>query len=148
MVAEFFLNMMVIIINLLIKIILDKSIKLFIYRSLFTKNEAISGGGIFWLKRIPFFQLVNFNENLADYGHNIASYPIRILFEVFEKHENEILQIYSSKNNQSEAFLKNLSPGNPLPLILRFSLVDIDGEIVKTANGFLHQFFSSYLIIF
>jgi hypothetical protein len=96
-----------------------------------------------WFNKLPLIEVVYFKKNIADYGNDIASKPSRILLEVLKKFENETRLIYSSKNNRFPAILDNISPGNTIPYILKFSLVDIYGEIVKTANGLFNFYIFS-----
>lgn len=127
-------------------IVLDLSVKTNIINSTFIKNKArLNGGGIHWLMRKPDFLGNYFSENNAIYGKDISSYPTRLIFEIFEKNGEEMILLYSSKMNPIQAVLKNISPGKPIPFILRFSLVDVYGEIVKSAERFFLIFFKIYL---
>lgn len=58
---------------------------------MFIKNEAENGGGIKIIKNLPVLNNGNkFMNNIAIYGEDLASYPIRVALESFDK---------SKKNN-------------------------------------------------
>ena len=64
---------------------------------MFIKNEAENGGGIKIKKKLPVLKDGNkFIHNTAIYGEDLASYPIRIALESFDK---------SKKNNDVNRYL-------------------------------------------
>ena len=113
---------------------LDVSVKTNIVNSTFIKNKALfDGAGIQWLKRKPYILNNYFSENDAIYGKEISSYPTRLILEIFELNGEEKILLYDSKKNPNQAIIKNINPGKNIPFILRFSLVDVYGEIIKSA---------------
>ena len=106
-----------------------------IRKCIFDNNNGLKeGGAISWFGRSPNIEENNiFVRNLAAYGANISSYPVKLGIEIFEK--NGFKKIYSFKFNSSIAKLGNISSGNILPYQIIVYILDVYGQIVGTANG-------------
>lgn len=79
------------------------------------------GGSIYYSKKRPLFFENEFNNNSAEYGENIASYPIRI----------------KSSENSTYFMIKNVIPESRSPIIsnLSFFLLDYDEQITSFVCG-------------
>lgn len=79
------------------------------------------GGSIYYSKKRPRFFNNEFENNSAEYGENIASYPIRI----------------KSSENSTYFILENVIPQAKRPLIsnLSFVLLDYDDQITIFVSG-------------
>ena len=106
-----------------------------ISKNYFINNKAtIDGGGIKWAGFTPFFSENYYDLNKAQYGNNIASYPIKMRLEIFENIQNSSKLIYSSNENII-LNLYEINPGNKIQFHLVFSLLDIYEETVVTQKG-------------
>lgn len=110
----------------------------------FLNNKALSeGGAIKWNDERPYFFNNSFENNSAIYGENIASFPIRMILNFYNKsnfsdvkyklpNKNEILWNISHQN----VSLSNISSGNSIPYVLEFIVLDVYGQIVNLDEGF------------
>lgn len=106
-----------------------------IRKCIFNNNHGLKeGGAISWLGKSPNIEdNNNFVNNLAEYGANISSYPVKLGIEIFEK--DGFKKVYSYKLNSSIAKLNNISSGNILPYQIVVYILDVYGQIVETVNG-------------
>ena len=99
-----------------------------------------------WNDEKPVFVNNTFENNSAIYGENIASFPIRMIFNFFNKsnfsrttylppNRNEILW----NNTHSNISLSNISSGNSIPYVLEFIVLDVYGKIVNLDEGFMNN---------
>lgn len=94
-----------------------------IINNTFERNNAFKeGGAVKYLSNRPIFQNNTFLNNSAYYGNDVASYPIKISYEL-NLSESRLIQIFPSENK-----LINSS-------LLTFVLLDAEGQIVNNANG-------------
>lgn len=113
----------------------------------FINNKALhEGGAMKWNDEKPVFVNNTFENNSAIYGENIASFPIRMIFNFFNKsnfsrttylppNRNEILW----NNTHSNISLSNISSGNSIPYVLEFIVLDVYGKIVNLDEGFMNN---------
>lgn len=111
----------------------------------FVNNKAIiEGGAIKWNDEKPYFFNNTFINNSAIYGEDIASFPLRMILNYFNKKDfsqstytppkkDEILWIKSEKI----ITLANISSGNSIPFVLQFILLDAYGKIMNLNEGFI-----------
>lgn len=112
----------------------------------FQENSAkIEGGAIKWSDEQPLIINNTFLNNSALYGNDIASFPLRLILNVYlrnqtkmipEPNKNEVLKQNSSVNLK----LGNISSGNEIPYILQFLVVDVYGKIVNLDSGYFVNF--------
>lgn len=109
----------------------------------FVNNKAlIEGGAIKWNDEKPYCFNNTFINNSAIYGENIASFPLRMILNYFDKKEFSESKYTAPKKdeillNKSEKIitLTNISSGNSIPFVLEFILVDVYGKIVNLNQG-------------
>jgi hypothetical protein len=100
-------------------LICDKKLKwsYSVTNSNFISNIAeVQGGGIYYNLYRPYFENNRFENNSANYGKNIASYPTKIKFTNSSTDIMKLKNVVSGHNN---------SPS------IQFSLVDHDGQIIS-----------------
>ena len=87
----------------------------------FTNNNAIRQGGAIYYDYVrPRIEEVEYTNNSAEYGLNIASYPVKIR------------QINST---EIDVYLRNVGSGIVYDTILYFGLYDYDGQIMVLDNS-------------
>ena len=87
----------------------------------FTNNTATKmGGGIYYNYNRPIFQNIQFNNNSADYGPNIASYAVKII---------------EKETGRNKIYRSNVASGLEYNNTIHFDLVDYDGQIMKLENS-------------
>ena len=87
-----------------------------------------------------------FNSNQAQYGQDIASYPVRLKLDVHNKSLyltngetlSNISLIYDGLNEFSNKtlFLGNISSGNEIPYVFVVTVLDSYGNIVNLDNAY------------
>jgi predicted outer membrane repeat protein len=83
----------------------------------FESNSAtIKGGAIYYDYKRPVFENVTYVNNLADYGPNIASYPVKILL---------------NDSSPEHMFLNNIGSKIQLETPLNLRLVDYDMQTMS-----------------
>ena len=103
-----------------------------ITNNIFDSNTAFKqGGAIKWTGSQPLIDNSNyFFNNNAIYGQNIATFPIRLNWIVFNR--TDYSYFYQSNDTHSIA---NISSGNKLPYILSVQMIDVYGKVVITDSG-------------
>ena len=85
----------------------------------FEKNKAINrGGAIYYDLYRPTMENITYIDNEAEYGPNIASYPVKI-----------------SPTTPGEEILEGIVSGQTVPQTLTFSLMDHDDQIAVDIDG-------------
>ena len=106
--------------------------------SIFKKNFAFVEGGAIKYEEDPFLNKNNtFEGNLAVYGNDIASYPIRFGFQIFMKNNsnNNLTLAYDSELNSKEYFIfDSIASGSNLDYKLEFQLYDELGQKINNIN--------------
>ena len=107
----------------------------------FVSNTAhIAGGAIEWSKDMPEIDENNFfTQNSAEYGSNIAAYPIRLLVNIHNKDtylnpDDNVSLIANGLDNVS-ILLQNISSGNDFPFVIVCKMMDLYGNIVELDTG-------------
>jgi hypothetical protein len=93
-----------------------------------------NGGAISWKHFQPIIQDNLFINNTAQYGNDIASFPLRV---VLIDNYNSSLFIINSTNFATEKF-NLVAPGQAAPSI-HLALVDISNQIVSTENSIIAE---------
>ena len=90
----------------------------------FSQNSAlVKGGAIYYNYNSPKMSQINFNDNFAPYGPNLASYPSRI-------------GLVGSKQND-EIVLSDVGSGIRIPQTIKLALFDINDQIMNLDNSSL-----------
>jgi predicted outer membrane repeat protein len=84
-----------------------------------SNNATIKGGAIYYDYKRPEFENVTYVNNSADYGPNIASYPVKILL---------------NDSNSEHMVLNNIGSKIQLETPLNLKLVDYDGQTMNQNN--------------
>ena len=105
----------------------------------FIRNKAKLDGGAFnWYGKIPNFTGLNnlFEENDALYGLNNASFPAKLSMEIYNKmNKSDLKLIYSSFSSEKIGTVPEVSVGNQIVYDLIVSILDIDDNVVSSADG-------------
>ena len=120
-----------------------------IYDNVFENNTAkIDGGAIMWSDESPDLCNNTFINNSAIYGENIASFPIRIILNIYNgtsddgSNSNVIFpqkdDILWNNTRETMLLLDNISSGNIIPYVLQFQVLDTYGKIVNLDNGYIY----------
>ena len=107
----------------------------------YSNVAAVAGGAIKWSKEMPIIDTNNvFSLNSAQYGSNIAAYPIRLLVEIHLKENyttpDNNLSILANGMDNKTIVLGNISGGNDFPYVIVSKTVDLYGNIVKLDNAY------------
>lgn len=102
----------------------------------FLSNTAeMEGGAIKWSENKPFIEDDNlFKNNSALYGNDIASYPIRLMVQTFNKtdsKENRSLSPFTT----DMVTLQNIVSGVEIPYGLKITILDFYDKIVNLDGG-------------
>jgi hypothetical protein len=90
--------------------------KLVLDTNSFSHNEAIrQGGAVYYDFKRPTFTNIEYRNNTALYGHNIASYPAKIRIK---------------DSDSDDIILNNVGSGIVLPYSLELVLVDYDNQVM------------------
>ena len=125
--------------------------KIQIIDNIFVNNSAeIEGGAIKWSDEMPYFLNNTYINNSAIYGKNIASFPIRIILNVYNKtSQNKVnlsrIEAILWSINRTNIPLSDISSGNSIPYILQFELLDVYGKIVNLNEGLFLYFIFIFL---
>ena len=109
----------------------------------FISNSAeLEGGAIKFYNDIPILEDSNvFINNQAQYGSNIATYPIRMILNFYNKanfsskFHNESFLFLNGFDNKTMV-LENISSGNSFPYVIVTKIMDYSGKIVKLDNAY------------
>lgn len=107
----------------------------------YSNIASVAGGAIKWSRDMPKIDEDNvFSLNSAQYGSNIAAYPIRLLVEIHLKQnyttpENNFSLLANGMDNKT-VILENISSGNDFPYVIVSKTVDLYGNIVKLDNAY------------
>ena len=108
----------------------------------FELNKAnLAGGSIKWSQDLPYIDESNqFNMNTANYGSNIASYPIRLIVNIhnldnFTTPDNNISLIATGIDNKT-IVIENVSSGNDFPYVIVIKAVDLYGNVVQLDDAY------------
>ena len=116
----------------------NMTISILIKSNKFESNFAsVSGGAIKWLNNLPNIDDSNiFIKNHAKYGNNIATYPIRLKLEIYNKTNfvsselNKSSLIWDGSNNQTIK-IQDVSSGNEISYVFIIKIIDYYGKIVN-----------------
>ena len=87
----------------------------------FTNNNAIrQGGAIYYDYARPRIERIEYLNNSAEYGPEIASYPVKIKLV---------------NSTEDDVYLRNVGSGIPYDQRLQFGLYDFDGQIMILDNS-------------
>lgn len=111
--------------------------------NIFQYNKAIKeGGAVKWSDEQPSFFNNSFENNSAVYGEDIASFPIRMILNFFNKSNFSASNYLPPDKNKilwnttySKISLSNISSGNSIQFVLEFILLDVYGKIVNLNEG-------------
>lgn len=93
------------------------------------------GGAIKWKEKKPEIESTNmYLKNRAVFGPDIASYPIKMGLEIYEKSSNNVA--YSSKLSSNIAELFNISAGNTIQYRIVVKILDYYDKLVYSQIGF------------
>lgn len=113
-----------------------------ILNNVFESNHAIlAGGSIKWSTDLPQIdETNNFNMNSAQYGSNVASYPIRLIVNIhqtenFTSPDNNFTLIANGFDNKT-ILIENVSSGNVFPYVIVVKTVDLYGNVVELDNAY------------
>jgi predicted PolB exonuclease-like 3'-5' exonuclease len=111
----------------------------------FSKNEAyLEGGAIKWCLKQPNIGSLNaYQSNKAQYGNNIASYPIRNRIKIKNKNTSIIISDSSSKVIK----LDDLAGGSEISFRIFFEVIDLYENIVTTAKRFNFLVYYNFLFL-
>lgn len=101
----------------------------------FIDNSAKkSGGAIYIAFQLPHIDTSNiFKTNKAEYGKNIASFPIRMGLSVYK--EDKTLLFNSRTKSSSLYLIKNEYPGIDLHLLLKIEVLDHFGQKINNLQN-------------
>ena len=110
----------------------------YFFNNIFISNEASEeGGAIKWSSSKPFIDISNiFVENTAQYGDDLASFPIKLRLIVYTDKTMSSLVFDSNSLNES-LILNNVSSGNPIQYVLLVQMVDVYENIVTINEGYI-----------
>ena len=107
------------------------------------------GGAIKWGEKEPKFTKVEFIKNEADYGPNIAAFPLRLKVVVRKRNQTASLTektnktntdqpedklLYSSEENQDIYRIKDVISGTSMDVDIYIDVVDFYNQTVNTLN--------------
>lgn len=106
-----------------------------------TNIAKIEGGAIKWSENKPIIEEDNvFINNSAIYGKDIASYPIRMIVEFYNK-TNSDKDVSATKFTNNNLVLENIVTGVEIPYDLTIKIVDSYNKIVNLDGGFVEIMF-------
>jgi len=90
----------------------------------FWNNSAVvKGGGVAWTTVKPLLANLTFSDNSAQYGQNVASYPMQIVLDSVQG--RSLLPV----------LISDYPPGQATPVILTASIVDHYGQVYTIDNS-------------
>lgn len=116
--------------------------RIVIENNYFDSNCAVlQGGAIMWANYKPIINNNEFNNNSAEYGSDIAAYPIRLAVDIYNKSQFSSKLINESniilKNYQNKTLLlQNISSGNDVPFVIVVKVFDVYNHIVALNSGY------------
>ena len=111
-------------------------IKTSLQLNLFSFNKAnIEGGAIKWSQNMPNIIDNKYENNQAQYGSEIAAFPLRLIVNIhnettFTDIDNNSSLLFDGSDNKT-ILLENISSGNSFPYVIVAKTLDIYGNIVK-----------------
>lgn len=102
----------------------EPNVKIQINGCKFLENSAKNSGGAIFIKlELPIIDISNiFQKNIAYYGKDIASFPIRMSLSIYR--EEKTLIFNSTIKNSSLYLIKNQYPGVNLNILLKIETLD------------------------
>jgi len=115
--------------------------EILIDNNIFDSNFAqTEGGAIKWMNIMPLITEKNvYYNNVAQYGANIAAYPIRLIVDIHNKttfvNANNLSSLLLNGSDENIRVLDNVNSGTEFPYVIVTKIIDIYGNIVKLDNA-------------
>ena len=89
--------------------------------------------------------------NSAQYGSNVAAYPIRLIVNIYDidnytSPEDNNSMIANGYDNKT-ILLENVSSGNDFPYVIVIKTVDLYGNVIELDNAYINIFYNNQIII-